>query len=156
MRDKVKTLDELKAILDRERKGKKVVFTNGCFDLLHLGHIRYLEQAKDLGDILVVGLNSDESVKNLKGEGRPLTSESERAEVLAALECLDYVVIFDESAPNRIISELRPEVHVKGGDYQLKDLPEAKIVESYGGKIVIVPEVKGYSTSALLEKIKNQ
>lgn len=156
MRDKIKTLEELKRMLEGERKGKKVVLTNGCFDLIHLGHIRYLEQAKGLGDILVVGLNSDDSVRGLKGKGRPITNESERAEVLAALECVDYVVIFDESTPNHIIGELKPEIHVKGGDYQLKDLSEVKIVKSYGGKIIIVPEVKGYSTTTLIEKIKNQ
>jgi glycerol-3-phosphate cytidylyltransferase len=150
---KVVTLAELKKILLSERVRKKVVFTNGCFDLIHPGHVKYLKEAKQLGDVLVVGLNSDNSVKKLKGPSRPIISEIGRAEVLASLEPVDYVVIFSELSPERVIGEIKPDVHVKGGDYRKEELPEAKIVESYGGKVVIVKKFGDFSTSNLLEKI---
>lgn len=151
---KIRSLDELKQISKRlEKEGKKVVFTNGCFDLLHIGHIKYLQKAKEFGDVLIVGVNSDDSVKKIKGEKRPFLPEEERMQILAALECVDYVTIFSESLPNKIIEILKPNVHVKGGDYQPGELPEAKLVESYGGKVVVVGEVKGKSTTNLVNQI---
>ncbi len=152
---KVRTLEELQALIGKFKlEGRKIVFTNGCFDLLHAGHIRYLKEAKSLGDILIVGLNSDSSVRKIKGLGRPYIGEAERAEILAALEFVDYVTIFDEETPNNLISKLKPDIHVKGGDYKGKYLPEAKIVESYGGKVVVVSKVPHKSTTALIERIK--
>lgn len=155
MRDKIKQKNELIEILESLKQvGKKIVFTNGCFDVLHIGHVRYLEEAKVQGDILVVGVNSDQSVQGLKGPKRPLVPEKERIELLAALEVTDYLILFSESTPEKLISQLKPDIHVKGGDYQCKDdLPETKIVESYGGKVVLVGEVKGYSTTNLLQRI---
>lgn len=133
--------------------GKKIVFTNGCFDLIHVGHTRYLTEAAKLGDVLVVGLNSDDSVKKIKGGGRPLIPESERAEVLASLSCVDYVVVFDEDRPDELIREIRPDYHVKGGDYSMEEIPEKDLVESLGGKVVLIPEIEGRSTSKIIEKI---
>jgi rfaE bifunctional protein nucleotidyltransferase chain/domain len=131
----------------------KIVFTNGCFDLLHVGHARYLAQAKSLGDILVVGLNSDCSVRSLKGSNRPLIPQNERAEMLAHLQSVDFICIFDEDRPDRLIEVVKPSIHVKGGDYQGEDLPEAEAVHKYGGKIVIVDLVEGKSTTNIIEKI---
>jgi len=154
---KVISLNKLKQISKRLKKeGKKVVFTNGCFDLLHIGHIKYLQKAKQLGDVLVIGVNSDSSVKEIKGNKRPLVPQEERVQILAALECVDYVTIFSEFIPNKIIEALKPDVYVKGGDYQPEELPEAKIVEPYGGKVVIVDEVKGKSTTAFINLIVKQ
>jgi rfaE bifunctional protein nucleotidyltransferase chain/domain len=135
--------------------GGRVVFTNGCFDLLHVGHVRCLQAARGLGDALVVGVNSDASVRRLKGETRPLVPEGERAEVLAALACVDYVTIFDESTPVRLLEHLRPEVHVKGGDYREEELPEASLVRSWGGRVVILPFTPGYSTTGLIRKLES-
>ena len=147
-------LKELKEIVNKLKKeGKKVVFTNGCFDILHLGHVKYLEEAKKLGDTLIVGVNSDKSVRILKGEGRPIMPEEERAEILAALECVDYVVIFYETNPENLIAQLKPDIHIKGGDYAMDEIPESKLVESLGGKTVILREIEGKSTSALIQKI---
>ncbi|MHA1833303.1 MAG: D-glycero-beta-D-manno-heptose 1-phosphate adenylyltransferase [Candidatus Baldrarchaeia archaeon] len=155
MRSKIKTLTELKQIVDKiRRQGKKIVFTNGCFDLLHIGHVRYLQEAKNLGDILIVAVNSDESVKKIKGKGRPIIPAEERSEVIAALECVDYVVVFHETLPNRMIKILKPDVHVKGGDYSIGELPEAKIVKSHGGKVVILGKVEGHSTSEIIKRVK--
>ncbi len=151
----VVSLEELLKILNREERGKKIVFTNGCFDLIHLGHVRYLKKAKTFGDVLIVGLNSDSSVKRLKGKSRPIMPQTARAEVLAALNPVDYVVIFNEDTPERLISLIKPDVHVKGGDYEGKELPEKSLVESYGGEVVIVDEEEGYSTTSLIEKIKS-
>lgn len=152
---KIKSRKELAQIISNLRsEGYKIVFTNGCFDILHLGHIRYLKEAKKLGDILIVGLNSDKSVKELKGSSRPYVAENERAETLAAVECVDYLTIFSEKRPHDLIKLLRPDFHVKGGDYKIKDLPEAPIVQAYGGKIVIIPKVKDRSTTSLIERIK--
>lgn len=153
MESKVLNLERLRELLGSKRRDKKVVFTNGCFDLLHVGHVRYLQKAKNMGDILVVGINSDDSARRLKGEGRPIMPDSERAELVAALDCVDYVTIFTEDTPSRLIMLLRPEIHVKGGDYTLEDLPELEFVESYGGKVVIVEEEKGYSSSEIVKKI---
>lgn len=154
MKDKIKDLSDLVFIRNQLREeGKKVVFTNGCFDILHLGHVRYLEEAKAQGDILIVGVNSDSSVRGIKGDKRPLVGEKERIELLAALEVTDYLLLFAERTPERIISVLQPDVHVKGGDYKKEELPEASLVESYGGEVVLVGVVKGLSTTNLIKRI---
>ena len=141
-------------ILDGLRdKGKKIVFTNGCFDLLHVGHLRYLEQARKEGDLLVLGLNSDRSVRELKGPTRPLLPQEERAEMMAALSMVDYIVIFDERTPLHLIKELRPDILVKGGDWKREDIVGGQEVESAGGKVVVVPEIPGRSTSNLIAEI---
>ena len=151
----VLTLEEAILRFGREkRNGRRVVFTNGCFDLLHPGHIRSLELARDLGDVLIVGLNSDASVRQLKGEGRPVISESERAEILAALESVDAVVIFDDLTPREVIARLLPDVLVKGGDWPDNQIVGREEVEAAGGRVVSVPVVPGYSTSAILQKIR--
>ena len=134
-------------------KGQRIVFTNGCFDILHVGHARYLAAARALGDLLVVGLNSDDSVRDLKGENRPLIPEAERAEMLAHLECVDYVCIFPESRPDSLIEVVRPTIHAKGGDYRIEELPEAAVVERFGGRVVILPLVEGWSTTNIIERI---
>jgi len=135
-------------------KDKKVVFTNGCFDILHLGHVTYLEEAKKLGKVLIVGINSDESVKNLKGETRPINSESARAKIIASLNCVDAVIIFNEPTPLEIISELIPDILVKGGDYLPENIVGNEIVVENGGKVLVLPFVDGYSTTKLIEKLK--
>jgi D-beta-D-heptose 7-phosphate kinase/D-beta-D-heptose 1-phosphate adenosyltransferase len=138
------------------KAGKTVVWTNGCFDLLHVGHARSLQAAKALGDILVVGLNSDSSVRRLKGPTRPLISETDRAELLSALECVDHVVIFDDFTPERMLSLLKPDIHCKGADYAPpsgKPIPERALVEAYGGKVVFLPLIAGLSTTNLLDRI---
>jgi len=134
-------------------EGKKVVFTNGCFDILHVGHLRYLEQAREQGDILVIGVNSDDSVKRLKGPTRPINSELDRAEILAGLKAVDYTVIFTEDTPVEIIDELKPSIHVKGGDYKKEDLPETEVVERNGGEVRILMLVDGKSTTSVVNKI---
>ena len=132
-----------------------MVFTNGCFDLLHRGHVAYLEAARSLGDALVVGLNSDASVSKLKGPGRPVVPQEDRAAVLGALRAVDAVIIFDESTPVRLMRELKPDVYVKGGDYKVEDLPEAEIAEEIGAEVRIIPFEAGYSTTALIERIRS-
>ena len=134
--------------------GKKIVFTNGCFDILHAGHVRYLEKAKAFGDVLVLGLNSDASVRANKGPSRPINSEMDRAEVVGALASVDAVVLFDELTAESIIAKVRPDVYVKGGDYTIETLPEAKIVQSYGGRVEFVSLVAGRSTTNVIEKIR--
>jgi glycerol-3-phosphate cytidylyltransferase len=131
-----------------------VVFTNGCFDLLHPGHVSYLWAARSLGDALVVGLNSDASIKKLKGPSRPVVPEGDRALVLSALEPVDAVVVFDEDTPVRLMHELRPAVYAKGGDYRIEDLPEAKVAVEIGAEVNLLPFEPGYSTTALIERIK--
>ncbi len=153
LRDKVKGLDELEKILSQSRTQQTRVFTNGCFDILHPGHVRYLERARAMGDLLVVGVNSDRSVACVKGSGRPLMREAERAELVAALEPVDYVVIFDEDTPEALIRRLRPDVHVKGGDYETERLPEAEAVRDGGGRVEIVDLIPGYSTTGLVKRI---
>jgi rfaE bifunctional protein nucleotidyltransferase chain/domain len=149
------TLDEAILRFAREkRNGRRVVFTNGCFDLLHPGHIQCLEQAREMGDALIVGLNSDASVKQLKGEGRPLLPERERAEILAALECVDAVVIFDDLTPQKVIARLLPDVLVKGGDWAGDQIVGREEVEAAGGRVVSAPVVPGYSTTEILRKIR--
>jgi rfaE bifunctional protein nucleotidyltransferase chain/domain len=151
---KVLTWPELERRLAPLRDaGGRVVFTNGCFDLLHVGHVRCLQAARGLGDVLVVGVNSDASVRRLKGETRPLVPEEERAEVLAALACVDYVTIFEESTPERLLAHLRPDVHVKGGDYREEELPEAPLVRSWGGQVVLLPLTPGRSTTEVAKKL---
>jgi rfaE bifunctional protein nucleotidyltransferase chain/domain len=132
--------------------GKKLVFTNGCFDILHLGHARYLREARALGDALVVGLNSDGSVGRLKGAGRPLVPEADRAEMLAALEAVDYVTVFDEDTPAALVAEIVPEIIVKGGDYRPGDVAGRETVEAAGGSVVIIPLTEGRSTTGLIAK----
>ncbi len=149
------TLEQAILRFGREkRNGRRVVFTNGCFDLLHPGHIKSLEQARALGDALIVGLNSDASVRELKGEGRPVLPERERAEILAALECVDAVVIFDAPTPREVIARLLPDVLVKGGDWPGDQIVGREEVEAAGGRVVSVPVVPGYSTSDILRKIR--
>jgi D-beta-D-heptose 7-phosphate kinase/D-beta-D-heptose 1-phosphate adenosyltransferase len=151
----VLTLEEAILRFGREkRNGRRVVFTNGCFDLLHPGHIRSLELARALGDVLIVGLNSDSSVRQLKGDGRPVIAERERAEILAALESVDAVVIFDDLTPREVIARLVPDVLVKGGDWPGDQIVGREEVEAAGGRVVSVPVVPGYSTSAILQKIR--
>jgi D-beta-D-heptose 7-phosphate kinase/D-beta-D-heptose 1-phosphate adenosyltransferase len=149
------TLDDAILRFGREkRNGRRVVFTNGCFDLLHPGHLRSLELARELGDALIVGLNSDASVRRLKGQGRPVLPERERAEILAALECVDAVVIFDEFTPREIIARLLPDVLVKGADWPGDQIVGREEVEAAGGRVVSIPVVPGYSTTEILRKIR--
>lgn len=135
-------------------EGAAIVFSNGCFDVLHAGHVRYLSAAQAMGDFLVVGLNSDASVRRLKGEGRPINAERDRAEVLDALRAVDIVTIFDEPTAEALVALVRPDVYVKGGDYTLDTLPEARIVQGYGGRVEFVPLAEGRSTTTLIAKIK--
>lgn len=135
--------------------GQKVVFTNGCFDILHAGHVTYLEAAKAQGDVLVLGLNTDASVRRLKGPERPINNELDRAKVVGALKSVDYVVFFGEQTAEAVIAEVKPDVYVKGGDYTLDTLPEAKIVQSYGGKVAFIDMVEGRSTTNIINKIKS-
>ena len=152
---KVKSLLGLKRIVTNlKKKGKKIVFTNGCFDLLHPGHIYYLKEAKKKGSILILGLNSDSSVRKLKGKGRPLIPQKDRAELLANFEFIDYITIFDEDTPERLIKQISPDVLVKGGDYRRKEIVGGKFVAEKGGKVLIIPFLKGHSTTKLIKKIK--
>jgi rfaE bifunctional protein nucleotidyltransferase chain/domain len=141
------------------REGLTVVWTNGCFDLLHVGHVRSLQAARKFGDVLVVGLNSDASVRQLKGPDRPILPGAERAELLAALECVDHVIVFEEATPEAALQRLQPDVHCKGFDYAPphgKPIPEAGMVQAYGGRLEFLPLVPGRSTSNLIERIRNQ
>jgi D-beta-D-heptose 7-phosphate kinase/D-beta-D-heptose 1-phosphate adenosyltransferase len=151
---KIKSRKEIAAIVQNlKNEGAKIVFTNGCFDLLHLGHVRYLREAKKLGDALIIGLNSDDSVRALKGRDRPYISEMERAEILASLECVDLVTIFSERRPDNLIKLVKPDFHVKGGDYKISALPEKELVKKLGGKVIVIPPIKGRSTTSLVERI---
>ncbi len=151
---KVLPVSQLVVELDTCRTlGKKIVFTNGCFDLLHIGHVRYLQQARSFGDVLVVAINSDSSVRRIKGPPRPFVPAHERAEILASLACVSYVTIFDEDDPLQIIETLRPDVLVKGGDWSLDRIVGREFVEGRGGKVVSVPLVPGISTTALIQRI---
>jgi D-beta-D-heptose 7-phosphate kinase/D-beta-D-heptose 1-phosphate adenosyltransferase len=153
---KIKTRSELATVLAQLRdQRKRVVFTNGCFDLMHIGHTRYLEAARGLGDVLVVGVNSDASVRTLsKGPGRPIVPQTQRAEVLAALACVDFVVIFDEPDPGRTVSELQPDVLVKGGDWSPDRIIGRETVEARGGMVRTIPLVPDVSTTLLVQKIQ--
>jgi D-beta-D-heptose 7-phosphate kinase/D-beta-D-heptose 1-phosphate adenosyltransferase len=153
-RSKVKSLPAtVRAVRRAQRGGARVVFTNGCFDLLHVGHVRYLEQARALGDVLVVAVNSDASVRRLKGRTRPVVRQAQRAEVLAALAAVDHVVVFEELEPARVIRAVRPDVLVKGGDWSEDRIVGAEFVRSTGGEVRSLPYVKGLSTSALIRTI---
>lgn len=148
------SLERLLEILKEEkRKGKVVVFTNGCFDVIHAGHVDYLEKAKKLGDILVVGLNSDYSVRRIKGEKRPIIPQEMRAKVLSSLKPVDYIVIFEEDTPAKLIEAIKPDVLVKGGDWPLEKIVGKDFVESYGGKALTIPFEYDISTSQIIEKI---
>ncbi|MEA3471412.1 MAG: D-glycero-beta-D-manno-heptose 1-phosphate adenylyltransferase [Thermodesulfobacteriota bacterium] len=136
-------------------EGEKVVFTNGCFDIIHAGHVRYLKEAKKLGDILVLALNSDSSVKAIKGERRPIVPQEERAIVVGSLESVDYVTLFDEETPLQLIEYLRPHILVKGGDWDEENVVGREAVRQWGGEVVVIPEVKGVSTTNIIEKIRN-
>ncbi len=154
MREKIKERKELlRVIKNLKTRGKRIVFTNGCFDLLHLGHVRYLEEAKALGDVLVVGVNSDSSVRKLKGPKRPILPEEERTEILSGLWCVDYVTLFNEINPSKLITSLQPNVLVKGGDWTREQIVGREIVERSGGELVIIPLVKGASTSNVIDTI---
>lgn len=146
---------ELKALGESLRlSGKQVVTTNGCFDILHVGHVRILQQARMMGDVLVVAINSDESVRKLKGPQRPINSQEDRAEVLAALSCVDFVTIFGEDTPVEVLKEIKPDIHVKGADYKPENLAETPVVESFGGRVEILQLVPGKSTTNLVSKIQ--
>jgi D-glycero-beta-D-manno-heptose 1-phosphate adenylyltransferase len=151
-----KILDQsmlLAAVMRARASGRRVVLANGCFDLLHVGHIRYLQAARGCGDLLVVGINSDRAVRELKGEGRPVMPEQERAEIIAALSCVDYVTIFDELTVEKLLLALKPDIHAKGTDYTIETVPERGIVHSYGGAVAIVGDPKSHSTSSILSDL---
>jgi rfaE bifunctional protein nucleotidyltransferase chain/domain len=154
---KVMTRDQLVPLLQAARtQGKRIVFTNGCFDLMHIGHTRYLQAAKALGDVLAVGVNSDASVRSLsKAPDRPIVSEAQRAEVVAALGCVDYVILFDEPDPHILIAALQPDVLVKGGDWAVEQIVGREIVEARGGAVRTIPLVPGVSTTSLIERIRS-
>lgn len=157
MKSKILSIQEM--LVERERlrsQGARLVFTNGVFDLLHVGHVRYLAQARALGDALVVAINSDRTVRELKGPDRPIFDQSERAEILAALRQVDYVVIFDDVSPRSSIAQLLPDVLVKGGDYQLDQIHGREEVEAAGGKVISLPFVDGASTTTLIERMKGR
>ena len=147
------TREAFAALRDSLPDKTRIVFTNGCFDLLHVGHILLMNYARSLGDALVVGLNSDSSVRQLKGPRRPLVPQEERAAVMAALPSVDFVIIFDETLPIETVRAVRPAIHVKGGDYDAEQMPETPVVRALGGEVVIVPLVEGHSTTNLLERI---
>jgi len=153
---KLKSVDELSAVAAEARKnGKIVVFTNGCFDLVHRGHIHTLRQAKALGDILVVGLNSDVSVRAIKGPDRPIMPEADRIELIAALEMVDYLVTYSEPDPYQVITAIKPSVLVKGGDWSADKIVGADVVEQYGGRVAVIPYLPGFSTTQIIERIRN-
>ena len=155
MSGKIVSSDELRRERQRLRaEGRRLVFTNGCFDILHVGHVRYLQSARNLGDALVVAINSDRSVRELKGAGRPIMNEQERAEMLAALGAVDYVTIFDDISPRTLISEVLPDILVKGGDYNLDEIHGREETEAAGGRVLSLPFVEGASTSSIIERVK--
>ena len=154
MLSKIKTVHELRPLLEILRStGKRIVFTNGCFDLIHTGHTRYLAKAKSYGDILVVAVNSDSSVRLIKGEKRPINPEADRMETLAAIDSVDFVTLFQETDPHRIISELQPDVLVKGGDWPIEKIIGRDIVEKRGGQVISVGYIEGASTTGIIERI---
>ena len=154
MHNKIKTQKQIEVIAKRLKvQSKKIVFTNGCFDILHRGHVEYLEKAKAAGDVLVVGLNTDKSVKCIKGPDRPVNKEVDRAVVLSGLSAVDYIVLFNEDTPLNLIKAVKPQVLVKGGDWKSEDIVGSDIVKASGGKVISIPFVKGYSTTKLLNKI---
>lgn len=156
MKNKIIELDNLIKIVNKEKEnGKTVVATSGCFDILHSGHVQYLEAAKQIGNVFVLFLNSDNSVKQLKGEERPIVSEKDRAEVVAGLGCIDYVCIFDEVTPCNVIQKTRPDFWVKGADYENVDIPEKEVIDSYGGKIEYINFKDGCSSTNIIDRIRN-
>ena len=142
-------------VQDLHQQGKTVVTTNGCFDILHVGHVRYLQKTKTFADYSIVMLNSDKSVRSIKGPTRPVNNESDRAEILCALSCVDYVVLFDEDSPANLIAEIKPDVHTKGADYTLETLPEAKVIMENGGRVEFISFVEGKSTTSIIEKMRS-
>jgi D-glycero-beta-D-manno-heptose 1-phosphate adenylyltransferase len=138
------------------KRDRKIAFANGCFDVLHVGHIRYLQGAKEAADILVVGVNGDDSVRELKGQGRPVMPAQERAEIIASIRGVDYVTIFNERSPARLLGVLKPDFQAKGTDYSAESVPEAEVVKRYGGRVIIVGDPKDHSTSAILEKMRHK
>jgi D-beta-D-heptose 7-phosphate kinase/D-beta-D-heptose 1-phosphate adenosyltransferase len=154
--DKLKSLDELqRATAEAKAQGKRIVFTNGCFDILHRGHLHVLRQAKALGDVLVVAVNSDRSVSQIKGPARPVIGETGRVELIAALEMVDYVIVFEEADPCRLIATIQPDILVKGGDYGRDAVVGADIVERSGGRVAVIPYLKGFSTTEIIERVRN-
>lgn len=148
------TQKELNDLLnDLRAQEKTIVTTNGCFDILHVGHVRYLEKAKELGDVLIVALNSDVSVKKIKGPSRPINNENDRIEVLSALSFVDYVVLFDDESPSDLLAFIKPDIHTKGADYSIETLPELKVIVENGGKVEFIELVEGKSTTSILEKM---
>ena len=143
-----------KIVVDLQKQGKTVVTTNGCFDILHVGHVRYLQKTKEFADYSVVLLNSDKSVKAIKGNSRPINTESDRAEILCALSCVDFVVIFDESSPKDLLDEIKPNIHTKGADYTIETLPEADVIIKNAGRIEFIDFVEGKSTTNTINKMK--
>ena len=154
--NKIVTLKKFLEIKDSTLHGKKIVFTNGCFDIVHLGHIDYLEKAKGKGDVLVLGLNTDQSIQNLKGKNRPIIDQTARSRLIAALEFVDFVILFEDETPLNLIEVIKPDILVKGNDYQTSNIVGADIVLSNGGKVETIELVPGYSTSALIELIKEK
>lgn len=153
-RTKILTVSSLRPKLEKlRRSGRKIVFTNGCFDILHIGHVSYLEEAGKKGDVLVIGLNADESVQNIKGPKRPIVPQSERAYILAALEVVDFVVIFKENTPQKLIEQLKPHVLAKGADWKGKEIAGAEFVKSYGGKVALIKFVPRHSSTNMIETI---
>jgi rfaE bifunctional protein nucleotidyltransferase chain/domain len=157
VRAKVIPREETQALGKRlRREGRRIAFANGCFDVLHVGHVRYLQGARAEGDVLVVGVNSDRAVRELKGEGRPLLPEDARAELIAALECVDYVIVFDEHTAEAVLRDLRPDVHCKGTDYTADSVPERDVLREIGGEVRIVGDAKDHSTRELLARIASR
>ena len=154
IKNKIKSLKELIPTVEKlKSKNKKIVTTNGAFDILHLGHVKYLEQARKLGDVLIVGVNTDKSVKQYKSYKRPINDEKSRIGVLAALESVDYAFLFNENDPRKWLGKVKPNIHVKAGDYKMSQIIEKNVVEKNGGKLVLAPMIKGYSTTKLINKI---
>lgn len=149
MKEYIQIIEKIK------KEGKKIIFTNGCFDIIHAGHVDYLEKAKSLGDFLIVGLNSDDSVKRLKGNCRPINTQEQRKRVLEGLKAVDMVIIFDEDTPERLIKEIKPDILVKGGDWKVENIVGADFVMSYGGKVYSIDFVFDTSTTKIIEKVKN-
>lgn len=157
MKNKLKTWEEIAAIIkDLKSQNKKIVFTNGCFDILHSGHVQYLAEAKELGDILILGLNSDSSVKRLKGKDRPINNEKERAVVLSALYTISYIVIFEDDTPYKLIKHIKPDILVKGGDWKPEDIVGSDIVNSYNGEVKSLSFIEGKSTTDIINKLKEK
>ena len=153
---KIITDKDLSSVIKELRENKKkIVATNGCFDILHIGHVRYLKKAKALGDVLIVAVNSDKSTRELKGPSRPINSQNDRMEILSSLTCVDYVILFDKISPVDLLLEIKPDIYAKGGDYTIESLPEAKAILSYDGKVELIDFVDGKSTTNLINKINN-